>query len=121
MKKILNISNHTLGLDQINELALMGYQVEELPEELKKAWGQLTPDNYAEVCWKIRDYMVDNHVDATHVAGFPAAVNFFLKRVTTVFDNYYAYSERVSVEETLADGSVVKKNVFRHKGFYLYD
>ena len=29
----------------------------------------------------------------------------------------YAYSERVSVETTAADGSVVKENVFRHLGF----
>lgn len=122
MKKILNISNHTLGLDQINELALMGYQVEELPTELKTAWGQLSPDNYREVCWKIRDYMVENHVDATHIAGFPAAVNFFLKRVTIVFDNYYAYSARdVEVEVTKPDGTVVKEAKFRHKGFYKYD
>lgn len=121
MKKILNISNHTLGLDQIQELASKGYQVVELPEDLKQKWGQLSPDNYHEVCWAIKDFMTENHVDATHIAGFPAAVNFFLKRVTIVFDNYYAYSERVSVEEPQPDGSVVKKNVFRHKGFYLYD
>lgn len=120
MKKILNVSNHTLGLDQLQELAMMGYQVVELPEELKKEWAQLSPDTYHGVCNKIRNFMAENHVDATHVAGFPAAVNYFVKN-SIVFDNYYAYSERVSVEETLADGSVVKKNVFKHKGFYKYD
>lgn len=30
---------------------------------------------------------------------------------------YYAFSERVSVEETLSDGSVRKTNVFRHQGW----
>lgn len=121
MKKLLNISNHTFGLDQINELAAKGYQVVELPAELKQKWGQLTPDNYHEVCWEIKDFMVNNHVDATHVAGFPAAVNFFIKNVSIVFDNYYAYSERIAIEEPQADGTVVKKSVFKHKGFYKYD
>lgn len=121
MKKILNISNHVLGLDQINELALMGYQVIELPDELKKEWAQLSPETYHGVCHKIRDFMANNHVDATHVAGFPAAVNYFVNKVSIVFDNYYAYSERVSVEEAQPDGSVIKKNIFKHKGFYKYD
>lgn len=120
MKKILNVSNHTLGLDQIQELASLGYQVVELPDDLKKAWAQLSPDNYHEVCNKIKDFMTEHHVDATHVAGFPAAVNYFVK-TSIVFDNYYAYSERVSVEEAQPDGSVIKKNVFKHKGFYKYD
>ena len=105
MKKILNVSNHTLGLDQIQELAMMGYQVVELPEDLKN---------------KIRNYMAENHVDATHVAGFPAAVNYFVKN-SIVFDNYYAYSERVAIEEVQPDGTVAKKSVFKHKGFYKYD
>lgn len=30
---------------------------------------------------------------------------------------YYAFSERVSIEETLPDGSVVKTNIFKHVGF----
>lgn len=120
MKKILNVSNHTLGLDQLQELAMLGYQVVELPEDLKKEWTQLSPDTYHEVCNRIKKYMVDNHVDATHVAGFPAAVNYFVKN-SIVFDNYYAYSERVSIEEPQPDGSVIKKNVFKHKGFYKYD
>ena len=121
MKKILNVSNHTLGLDQINELALMGYQVIELPEDLIQIWGQLTPDNYHEVCHRVRDFMSDNHVDATHVAGFAPAVNYFVTKVSIVFDNYYAYSARDVIEVTKPDGTVVKEAKFRHKGFYKYD
>lgn len=120
MKKILNVSNHTLGLDQLQELAMLGYQVVELPEDLKKEWAQLSPDTYHGLCNRIKKYMIDNHVDATHVAGFPAAVNYFVKN-SIVFDNYYAYSERVSIEEPQPDGSVIKKNIFKHKGFYRYD
>ena len=30
---------------------------------------------------------------------------------------FYSYSERVSVEEVQPDGSVVKRNVFKHLGF----
>ena len=122
MKKILNVSNHVFGLDQINELTEKGYQVVELPAELKQKWGQLSPDNYHEVCWEIKDFMVNNDIDATHVAGFAPAVNFFVGKVSTVPDNYYAYSARdVIVEVTKEDGTVVKEAKFRHKGFYKYD
>lgn len=122
MKKLLNISNHTLGLEQIDELASKGYQVVELPTELKQKWGQLTPDNYHEVCHEIKDFMVENEVDATHVAGFAPAVNYFVNKVSVVSNNYYAYSARdLIVEVTKPDGTVVKEAKFRHKGFYLYD
>jgi len=119
MKKLLNVSNHILGMNQIKELEEKGYYIVELPEDLKTRWAQMDPDSYARTCNDIVEYAELNGVEAMHVAGFPAAVVLICMDIDRI-PLYYAYSERVSVEETLEDGSVVKKNVFKHKGFYRY-
>ena len=75
----------------------------------------------AQVKWEKENSFTENHVDATHVAGFAPAVNYFVNKVSIVFDNYYAYSARDVVEVTKEDGSVVKEAKFRHKGVYKYD
>jgi hypothetical protein len=120
LQNLLNCSNHTLGLNQIEELKEKGYQVIELSEELKKAWSQLTPDNYLYVCNDVIDYMEQNNCRALHLAGFPAAVTAICVDLNSWIEIFYAYSERVSVEEAGPDGTVVKKNIFKHKGFYKY-
>ena len=62
--------------------------------------------------------MVNNGIKYAHLAGFPAAVSYMVSHMNGEF--IYAYSERESVEETQSDGSVIKRNVFKHKGFYYY-
>ena len=76
MKKLLNVSNHTLGLNQLKELEEKGYVVVEMPEDLKKQWAQLNPTNYPEVCNSVIQFAEDNQCEAMHLAGFPAAVSF---------------------------------------------
>ena len=120
MKKMLNVSNHVLGLNQLAELETMGYVVVELPDTLKSVWGQLTPDNYLRVCNDVVSFAEENGIEGFHIAGFPAAVTALCIDLKPTVPVYYAYSERVSVEEAQPDGSVVKKNVFKHKGFYQY-
>lgn len=115
MKKILNVSNHKLTDDQINELSEKDIEVVELDELDKRLWSQLTPNNYR----LIADSILNKYaVDLYHLAGFPAAVVYVCNQKQNKC--YYAFSERCSIEELQADGSVVKKNVFKHKGFYLY-
>ena len=118
MRKILNVSNHVLGLDQIKELADSGYEVVELSEELKKAWAQLNPETYVDICNQVTSYADKVGASAMHVAGFPAAVTYLVSKNMMPF--FYAYSERVSIEDVQPDDSVVKKNIFKHKGFYQY-
>ena len=120
MKKLLNCSNHVLGLNQLAELETMGYVVVELPDTLKSVWGQLTPDNYLRVCNDVVAFAEENGIEAFHVAGFPAAVTALCIDIYPTTPIFYAYSERMSIEEPQPDGSVVKKNVFKHKGFYPY-
>ncbi len=119
MKRLLNCSNHVMGLDQIKELEEKGYVIVELPEDLKKRWAQMDPETYGRTCNDIVEWAELNNIEAMHLAGFLAAVVLVCADIDRI-PLYYAYSERVSIEETLEDGSVVKKNVFKHKGFYQY-
>lgn len=114
--KILNLSNHTLTLEQINELDQQGYnEIVELSAEDKKAWGQLVPDTYKEVCDNI---LAKYKTDAIHLAGFPAATVYVASKSTV--SCLYAYSERNCVETPMPDGSIDKRYIFRHLGFYRY-
>lgn len=120
MKNLLNVSNHTLGLNQLQELETLGYVVIELSDDLKKQWGQLNPENYARVCNDVMEYAEANNCAALHLAGFPAAVTLICMDVNEDTPVYYAYSERESVEDVAEDGTVTKRNVFKHKGFFRY-
>lgn len=119
MKKMLNASNHTMGLNQIKELEDKGYVIVELSDELKKQWGQLTPSNYVQVCNSIVDYMEENGCTGIHLAGFPPAVTLLCADLNADVEVLYAYSERDTVEVEI-DGQVVKKSIFTHKGFFPY-
>lgn len=122
MKKILNLSNHVLTQEQIDELTAMEYEVVELTAEDKTLWGQLNPSNYKEFVYRVMEAEKTRYaVDAYHIAGFPpAVVNAVCLACTLDMPAFYAYSERVSVEEHMSDGSVVKRNVFKHLGFFNY-
>lgn len=114
--KILNLSNHTLTVEQTNELDQQGYnEIVELSAEDKKLWGQLVPDTYKEVCDNI---LAKYKADAIHLAGFPpATVYVALKALVPCL---YAYSERNCVETPMPDGSIDKRYIFKHLGFYRY-
>lgn len=112
--KLLNLSNHKLTETQLKEISEMRCEVVELDQEDKQKWGQLTPDNYRKICDEI---LIKYNVEAYHLAGFPAAVVY----VSNIMENcFYAYSERNSIEVQNPDGTVEKKVVFEHKGFYRY-
>ena len=119
MKNLLNCSNHVLGLNQLQELQNKGYDVIELSEELKKAWGQLTPSNYVQVCNDIIEYMEENNCTGIHLAGFPPAVTLLCIDLNANTEVLYAYSERKTVEVEV-EGQIVKKSIFEHKGFFKY-
>ena len=119
MRKLLNVSNHVMGLEQIAELQEKGYVIVELPDDLKARWAQMNPDSYARTCNDVVEYAELNGIEAMHLAGFAPAVVLICMDIDRI-PLYYAYSERVSIEETLADGSVAKKNIFKHKGFFRY-
>nr|DAT37257.1 MAG TPA: hypothetical protein [Caudoviricetes sp.] len=119
MKNLLNVSNHVMGLNQIKELEEKGYVLVELSSELKSKWGQLTPDNYVQVCNDVIQFAEENNCSALHLAGFPAAVNLICLDLNDDIPVFYAYSERKTVEVEV-EGQVVKKSIFEHKGFFPY-
>lgn len=119
MKNLLNCSNHVLGLNQIAELQNKGYVIVELSDELKQQWGQLNPENYAEVCNNVVEFMEENNCTGIHLAGFPPAVTLLCMDLNPEVEVMYAYSERDVVEVEI-DGQVVKKAIFSHKGFFPY-
>jgi len=120
MKNLLNVSNHNLGLNQLQELQEKGFDVIELSDELKKAWGQLTPENYMTICSNVVDYAEENNCKALHVAGFAPAVVALCADIKPEYPVFYAYSCRVAVEIVQDDGSVLKDSKFTHQGFYEY-
>ena len=50
MLKLLNVSNHIMGIEQLEEIHAKGYDLVELPEDLKKRWAQMDPETYGRVC-----------------------------------------------------------------------
>lgn len=122
MKRILNMSNHTLTGEQVAELSGMGYEIVELTAEDKTLWGKLNPSNYKEFTYRtMEDSDTRYDVDAYHIAGFPpAVVNAVCLACTLDMPAFYAYSERVSEEIHQPDGTVKKVNVFKHLGFFNY-
>ena len=118
-KRILNLTNHTMTGAQIEELTgKWGYEeIIELTPEDKAEWAAMDPTNYKEVCQRI---LSTYQVEGIHLAGFPVAVAYVVSKFRNEFELLYAYSGRDSVEEHLPDGTVVKKNIFRHKGFFNY-
>lgn len=114
--KILNLSNHVLTEEQVKELKEKGYtEIIELDVEDKKAWGQLIPDTYKEVCDNI---LAKYKTDAIHLAGFPPATVYVALKSTVPC--LYAYSERNCVETPMPDGSIDKRYIFKHQGFFNY-
>ena len=67
---------------------------------------------------RIADIAADHRADAAMIGGAPylmAPLEAAL--IARGIAPLYAFSERVSEEEALADGTVRKVNVFRHVGF----
>lgn len=121
--KLLNVSNHKLSDVQLKDLK-ENWEIDgviELPEDLKTAWSNLTPENYKEICDKVLSYSYTcNETKAVfiHLAGFPPAVNYIANEHPGCL---YAFSTRESQDVPQPDGSVKKVSVFNHKGFYRYD
>lgn len=121
-ERFLNISNHPLTTEQIEELKSYGVQeIIELPNCFKTDWAQLNPANYKQICGELRLFMKENDIWDAHLAGFPAAVNYLCLKPMRGQSFYFAFSERQSKEEVLPDGSVKKTNLFVHRGFFPYE
>lgn len=119
--KFLNISNHILTQEQIEDIKKVlnteEIEIVELPQDIKSQWGNLTPDNYEQVCERIIQYMKNNEIKHAHLAGFTPAVVYMVTCSWNYF--FYSYSERVS-EEKESNGEIVKTSIFKYKDWYEY-
>lgn len=117
--EIINLTQHTATDDQ---RAAGVFDLE--GEALSYVKANLTFDtlpNKEEIdlrAERIADIAADHHADAAMIGGAPYLMSALevalLDRGITPL---YAFSERVSAEETLPDGTVRKVNVFKHVGF----
>lgn len=134
----INLSNHQLAKEQELEVLSVGATQVEVPEEIKKEWGAITPMSIGSVVDKFMKFYLNTiskmEADKTghkhvvvHVAGQSGAVFSILNAMYHygIEDDIklyavYSFTERESVEEVQVDGSVIKKSVFKHKGFFMY-
>lgn len=123
----INASNHNLTEEQKREVnEVLGATIIELPEKLKRDWANVTPDNINLIMRDLLEVIYplaknNENTVLVHVAGHPALVARTVGMLKYLnIDCYWAFSQRVSIEEAQPDGSILKRNVFKHEGFFKY-
>ena len=112
--------NHQLGDQQVAELEGKGFQIVVANDEVKNAWGQITPDNLDGVVAMVKESL-PNGTGAVVVQGHFAATFRLVRDVKALgIECFYAHSVRQSVDQPQADGTVKKVAVFNHVGFFPY-
>ena len=122
---VINLTQHPFTQDQLIEFKSAGVKNENIidtNDEVKALItfsGGIDAEVIRDRANKVRDYVkkfrdYDNKVIGYALTG---GAPFFQTCSLNGFLPIASYSERVSVEAVQADGSVVKQNVFKHKGF----
>jgi len=117
--KTVVLLNHSLTEEQKSDL---GGTIFELPPELKKVWGEIPPDvprfDVTKHLEPILSWITEKNPDRIVCQGDYTAFTLILKRCwLTGMPLLVATSKRETAEEVAADGSVVKKAIFRHIQF----
>lgn len=122
MKRFLNVSNHALTNDQEEELKEKEFEIIELPENIKRSWGEITPENLLYVVKDVFDFVKESSINVAMVAGQNAACNLLISQLDTgVCESVFSYSKRIVTEEAVLEtGKVIKRSEFKHEGFYFY-
>lgn len=117
--KILNLTQHVATEEQMRDGIF-----EPSPEDKQRIKSLLTFDEkptpliLRERAEQIGDIVIENYmVDKVMIGGAP----YFMRYLEDVFDGYniktyYSFSKRVSIDEHLPDGSVVKRTKFVYEG-----
>jgi hypothetical protein len=121
---IFNCTSHSLTLEQRE-----GFDVIELPSNLKAQWGQVTEFSKEGIADDVVGIVTQTFAGAGYdfkgmvlVQGHPGVTYMVVSRLKGMpgIVPVYAESVRDSVEEQQPDGSVKKVSVFRHLGFRRY-
>lgn len=121
MKKLVNLTQHSFSKEQVEECQSKGFNVVDTTDKVKGLLTFTTRPTVAEMWDRAGDlaiYAIERQATAVMCGGAP----YFMPVLEQVFDGtgirvVYSFSERVSVETTQPDGSVVKTSVFKHVGF----
>ena len=124
MAKIFNVTNHTATEMQINDAKRMLGVVEcvDLPESLKKRWGEVPPETDSVVAFvqPVLDWLgqVASKDDVVWAQGEWGATVCVLQWCRTHGVRcVYSTTERVATEKHAEDGSVAMTHQFRHVRF----
>jgi len=113
-KQLLWVANHPIPAEL---LADDSFDVVEMPTELKALWGAIPASGVADHVAPIVELALS--VGAAMVAGEPRAC-FHLASALGAENTFATFSERESVDQPQADGTVKKVSVFRYGGLFSY-
>lgn len=124
MKRFFNVTNHNMTESQIADAksALQAEEIVNLPEELKKIWGQVPPVDTNEVKVRLQPVLdwLEQQVsvgDFCMVAGSRTAVAFVDLRIRSKATAVESCTERKVQEVQNPDGTVSKTAIFEHIRF----
>lgn len=125
--RIINLTQHPFSQDQLNEFAFAGITADNIIDtnDTLKAiitfTGEIDVAVIQEKANQLSQYIAQYVGDKPCLAMVGGAPFFQMAVNFACMDNgvlpLAAYSERMSVESVQSDGSIVKQNVFKHKGF----
>lgn len=119
--KFFNVTNHTLtDAQQTFEADII-----ELTDELKQQWGNVDPyaETVDETVQAVFEFIKTNSSegDMALVQGDMGCTFMLVNMLQRIgITTVYATTKRSSVEQTMPDGSVVKKSTFEHVQFRKY-
>ena len=122
--KVLNVSNHKLTPEQIQMIRDYfnpedSVEIVELPDDIREQFKNLPPDSSErkKIINDIINFIENEKIDFVHADGEAHFIHILINYIYDYYGGYVRvfkfYSERKSVEETLPDGSVIKKNIFK--------
>lgn len=124
MKRFFNVTNHNMTESQIADAksALQAEEIVNLPEELKKIWGQVPPVDTNEVKVRLQPVLdwLEQQVsvgDFCMVAGSRTAVAFVDLQIRSKATAVESCTERKVQEVQNPDGTVSKTAIFEHIRF----
>lgn len=119
--KLLKLLNHDLTQGQIDELKndFNVNKIVTISTDNAKKFAQVTLDNYNDVIASVNAEIKQIKPNYIFIQGQSGVVHNIINDNPDIVC-LFAFTERVSVDTTNADGTVTKTNVFKHQKFMKY-
>ena len=117
--RILNLTQHRITEKQANAGVTEPREGDRLIIKELLTFDDIPyPSGIHERAKRIAEIATEYNVKSAMIGGAPYLMSALEQALMRKgIEPVYAFSERISMEQTLEDGSVVKKAVFKHKGF----